>query len=420
MRLLYSLAVYAALPVLLPYLAIRGRLNKQAFGFVPRMPADGQPVAWLHAVSVGEAAAAAQLIAALRPHCRLVLTYTTAAGGDKLRREHGEYAVVAQLPLDLPGACRRFFARTRPRLGIVMEAEYWPNLICEAKASGAKLLLANARLSKRRARQYARVAPLMRAMARCFDAAATQTRADARRLAFFGTSNAEVAGNLKFDRAIDARQADQGKEWRKAGVAKPVCLVAGTRAGEEALLMRAMDGEFFARCHVVFAPRHPSRAEHVAQMLSERGISFGMRSRGDLPTAPAGAYIADSLGEMDAWYAFCDVALIGGSFLPFGGQNPIEAMAAGVPAVIGPHVDNYRELVSDASRSGSLQQARTPADAARCLLALCEDKAAREEQGARAMQFCARRRGALDLHKTLIARLLPDLAWSADGGDSGA
>ncbi len=367
-------------------------------------------MAWVHAVSVGEAAAADELIKILRRRgCRLVLTHTTAAGGEWLRRRHGEYAYICLLPFDYPGAAARFMRRVRPHLAVFMEAEYWPNLLAAAKNAGAVLLLANARLGKKSARRYARIAPLMREMAQSFDAVAAQTGADARRLSFFGARRAVVCGNLKFDRPISAEMANLGAQWRRqwAGCKKTIVIFAGSRAGEEELLLRAMDKDFFRQFFAIFAPRHMERAAAVGELLTGRGVRFGRRSGGGIPApAETDAFLADSLGEMDAFYACSDAAAVCGSFLPFGGQNPIEAMSAGVAAIIGPHAENYGALVAEAETAGALQRAADAKDAILRLRRLAADSAIRGRQGRAAKELCAQRGGALKICTDLAEELL--------------
>lgn len=416
-RLLYTSAGIAALPFLLPVLAAKGRLDRQSFGFAPAPLAGGgledcaddAPTVWLHAVSVGEAAAADQLIVFFRQrNCRLFLTHTTAAGGDWLRTRHGEYAQVCRLPLDLPFAASRFLNRVRPQLAVFVEAEYWPNLWAAARARNIPVLLANARFSAKTARRHSRFPQLMREMAQAVSVAAAQTRADARRLRLFGVENVRVAGNLKFDRAANQQQMQTGRQWKQQWQTdKAIALFAGSRSGEEEILLDEINGEFLSRCFAILAPRHPERGDEVASMLQKRGIRFNRRSENADPDPHnTQLHLADTLGEMDTFYACCDVAAVCGSFLPFGGQNPIEAMAAGAAAVIGPHADNYRALVSDAQKRGALQQAAGAQDAIRRLQTLAEDAPLRERQTGAARELCKQSRGALQTHQTVAEQLL--------------
>ena len=410
-------------------------------------PNPSRPRIWLHAVSVGEAAAAETFVRELqsrRPNYDFVLTHTTAAGGQFLRDRFGNSAVVAACPLDFPPAVSAFIRRVRPVLAVVMEAEYWPNLLAAADDSGAKILLANARMGRANARRYARVAPLARETVGRFAAVAAQTRADARRLRFFGAKNIVVSGNLKFDRDPDPAQVSAGLRRREllraAGVSKPIVLFASVRPGEGEALIRAADDNFFRDHFCVIAPRHPERSEEIATELKRRGLNYSSRcsnilnARPDAPaagrgipplqrrveSADAGAsescvptperrdeyltdvWLADSLGEMASHYAMSDAAIIGGGFGPAGngraaagGQNPIEAMSQGVAAVSGPDATNYAELVSAGERTGAMLRAKDATDAIRMCRELCRDEPARKLQGEKARALCESRRGAL-------------------------
>lgn len=413
---LYALLSALALPFALWHLTKRGIRTgdgevvrwREYFGFCPRPPVeDNKPLIWLHAVSVGEASAAAELVRGLQTEYRLMLTHTTAAGGAFWRRHFGGApgVVVSACPMDIPFAAGIFFRRCRPALGVIMEAEYWPNLIRAARASNCKLVLANARLNKTSARKYAKVAPLMRGCAGSFGAVCAQHRHDGRRLRFFGAANVCIAGNIKFDRRIDENTAQCGKEWREKKT-RPVMLIAGSRPDEEEIILSAITK---AGAHntltIIWAPRHPQRAEVLATMLNRRGIPFARRSVGD-DIGTSDFYIADTLGEMDAFYAFCDAALIGGSFAPYGGQNPIEAMQHNVAAVIGPFAENYRQLVRDAVKSGALLQAQNADDAVQTCITLATTPARREQIGAAAKIFYNQKRGALDKTKQIIISLV--------------
>ncbi|MGI9338778.1 MAG: 3-deoxy-D-manno-octulosonic acid transferase [Gammaproteobacteria bacterium] len=416
-RFAYALLSVFALPFALWRLAKRGwRAGddevvrwREYFGFCPPPPADdGRAVVWLHAVSVGEAAAAAELVRDLQKEYRLILTHTTAAGGGFWRRHFdGAGVVVCACPLDIPFAARIFFRRCRPALGIVMEAEYWPNLITSARAAGCKLVLANARLNKTSARKYANIAPLMRECAVRFDAVCAQHRNDARRLRFFGAANVCVAGNMKFDRKLDEKAAQSGRQWREdMPPQKPVLLVAGSRPGEEERILSAMAKTGATdKLHIVWAPRHPQRAAVLATMLNRRGIPFARRSEGDT-IGKSRFYIADTIGEMDAFYAFCDIALICGSFAPYGGQNPIEAMQHNIAAVIGPHAENYRQLVRNAVKTGALVQAQNADDAIQTCLTLANDIPRRQQIAAATKTFHNQNRGALAKTRKTITPLL--------------
>ena len=405
-RFWYTQLARLALPFALWRAARRGKAGaplREYLGFCPPPPAGAPPAVWLHCVSVGEAAAAralAQKFADAGFH--LLLTHTTAGGRAALARQHPQ-ATVCALPLDLPSACARFLRRARPALGVVLEAEYWPNLLFAAKAAGVPLLLANARLGAANARRYKRVGRLMRQAVGAFDLIAAQTARDAARLRCFGGRNVTTCGNLKFDLPPAAAPAAA-----PLAAGRPVVCVAATRAGEEPPLLAGMDDNFFKRCFVVWAPRHPQRGAALAALLQKRGIAHTRRSAGEPPRpAQTAVYIADTLGEMARWYDACDAVVVGGGFAKqHGGQNPIEAMRHGKPAVTGLFMRNYAQLTRRAVAAGALQQSPAAAAAA-CALQLAQNPARAAAMAARAKSFCLSQGGALARHWQLAQRLPP-------------
>jgi len=366
---------------------------------------------WIHAVSLGETRAAAALIDALRaalPEARILLTHGTATGraaGTPLLRE-GD--VQAWLPFDTPGGARRFLRHFAPRAGIFMETEIWPNVLAEARARALPLLLVNARLSERSRRRGARVDSLLRPAFAAFTAALAQSDADAARLRDAGAASVGVVGNLKFDLAPDPALLALGKRW-KARVPRPVVLAAITREGEEALILAAWHGVPLPRPLLAIVPRHPQRFEAVAELIGSAGFSLARRSAWlDLPPAEAAradVWLGDSMMEMPAYYALADVALLGGSFLPFGGQNLIEAAACGCPVVMGPHTFNFSTAATLSLAAGaSLRVAAIPEAIAAALALLDGDELARRSEAA--LSFAAAHRGAAERSAARIVAAL--------------
>jgi 3-deoxy-D-manno-octulosonic-acid transferase len=355
---------------------------------------------WIHAVSVGEARAAAPLVQALRtalPDHGLLLTCTTAAGRDTLRQIHGPDALLTYLPYDLPGAVRGFLRHFRPRLGVLMETEVWPNLLAGCADERVPVLLANARMSEKSARGYARWPALARAMFGGLAQVCAQSTADAERLRALGARNVEVTGNLKFDVEPDARQLTAGRAWRER-VGRPVLLFASTREGEEQLLLQEIsskDGPL-----VVIVPRHPQRFDEVAQWTDAR------RTGNEFPDAATKIYLGDTMGEMAFYFAACDVAVIGGSFLPLGGQNLIEALACGAPVIVGPSMYNFAEATRLALEARAAIQAPDARAALREALRLLEDPARRAQMAAAGKRLCEAHRGATARHLAVCRRLL--------------
>ena len=413
-RALYTLALRGLAPLIPLRLWWRGlrepgyrRHVAERFGYykdaLERVggPHGGKPLIWLHAVSVGEARASAGLTRALgeaHPECDLLVTCMTAAGRDTLKELHGESVQVAWLPYDYPGAVHRFLEHFRPRLAILLETELWPNLLAACAEFGVPVLLANARMSKKSAAGYRRLGVLARPALGALALACAQSEEDAARLRALGARRIEVAGNLKFDSAPDEAKAAAGRAWRER-LGRPVLLLASTRDGEEKLLLDAMppwDGKLL----VVVVPRHPRRFDEVASFAQSR------RTRNEIPSAQDRVYLGDTMGEMDFYYVAADVAVIGGSFQPLGGQNLIEACAAGVPVVLGPSMFNFAEATRLAVDAGAALQAEDAADAIGKALRLLSDPAERERMGAAGRALCQAHRGATRRHLEYCGELL--------------
>ncbi len=322
---------------------------------------------WVHAVSLGETRAAAALVEAMReqrPGMRLLLTHGTAtgraAGADLLRT--GDRQV--WLPFDTPGSVSRFFKHFQPAVGVLMETEIWPNLLHAAQRGRVPMVLANARLSERSARKAERFQALFRPAAHSVALVLAQTPEDAERLRAAGAPRVEVSGNLKFDMTPDAAQLARGSAWRQA-IGRPVVLAASTREGEEATLLSAWKlmcqqqpaMHLHPRPLLLIVPRHPQRFDEVAALVAASGLTAVRRSTwADAPpieAAQADVWLGDSIGEMAAYFSCAQVALLGGSFEPLGGQNLIEAAACGCPVLMGPHTYNFADAAAMAQREGA-------------------------------------------------------------------
>jgi 3-deoxy-D-manno-octulosonic-acid transferase len=405
MRQLYTIALRLALPFILLRLWWRGRREPgyrehvlERFGiYSGEKP---QEALWVHAVSVGEARAAAPLVRALKamlPDHAVLMTCTTAAGRETLRQVYGESVLAAFLPYDYPESVNGFLARFRPRLGVLMETELWPNLLAACSSRGVPVVLANARMSEKSLRGYRRWRALMAPGIRSLAAVCAQSEADAERLRSLGASRVEMTGNLKFDVALDPGQLAAGREWKKK-VDRPVLLLASTREGEEKLLLEATPNA--ASVLAVVVPRHPQRFDEVAQWADAR------RSRNEVPNEEQKIYLGDTMGEMAFYYAACDVALIGGSFLPHGGQNLIEALAAGAPVIVGPSMFNFAEATRLALEAGAAIQAGDAAAAMRQAVELLSNPERRKAMGEAGRTLCAAHRGATERHLAVCGELL--------------
>ncbi|WP_028603915.1 3-deoxy-D-manno-octulosonic acid transferase [Ottowia thiooxydans] len=417
LRATYNLVAWLAQPLLRRKLLRRaqaepgyGQHVNERFGQyeVARPDGDG-PLVWIHAVSLGETRAAAILLTALRervPGMRLLLTNGTATGraeGEKLLRP-GDLQVWQ--PWDERGAVRRFFAHFRPDMGVLMETEIWPNLLFESSEQGIPVALANARLSEKSLRAAERGAWLMRPAYGALAAAWAQTEDDAKRLRAIGANRVSVLGNLKFDAQPDHALIARGRAWR-AAASKPVVMLASSREGEEAEFLKNL-GQ--APVQWLIVPRHPQRFDEVAELVRAHGLSLSRRSswgEADTPSS-ADVWLGDSLGEMAAYYSLADVALLGGSFEPLGGQNLIEAAACGCPVLMGPHTFNFHEAAHLAENAGAAKRVPDISAALSAARYLVGDVAANAAMRDAGLAFAAEHRGAAVHMADAVALLLSE------------
>jgi len=412
-RGLYSLATLAAQPLLRRKLRRRGVAEpgylehvEERFGRYERAAQPG--ALWIHAVSLGESRAAAILVQALRvrePGLRILLTHGTATGRAEGRRLLREGDAQAWLPWDTPQAVRRFLAHFRPRAGVLMETEVWPNLVAACRRAGVPLVLANARLNAKSLAQARRLGALARPAYGALSAAWAQTEGDAQRLRLLGAPVAGVFGNLKFDATPDAAQLAQGRAWR-AGCSRPVVMFASSREGEEAAFLRAIAPVRDA-AQWLLVPRHPQRFEAVAALVAAAGFSLERRSEWAGAPAAGPLWLGDSVGEMALYYGLAHVALLGGSFEPLGGQNLIEAAACGCPVVMGPHTFNFSDAAATAQAAGAASRAPDLAAAVQRALALAADPPALAAAQDAALAFAAAHRGAAARTAQALLALAP-------------
>jgi len=401
-RAFYSLLMWLAQPFLRAKLARRGQAEpgyleaiEERFGNYTDAAEPG--MLWLHAVSLGETRAAAVLLDALRarePGLRVLLTHGTATGRAEGQRLLRPGDAQSWLPWDSPGAVRDFLDHFRPRIGVLMETEVWPNLVAQCRSRGVPLVLANARLSDKSLQQALALSPLSMPAYAALMAVWAQTPADAKRLRQVGAQVQGVFGNLKFDATPDDPQLAQGRAWR-AATGRPVVMFASSREGEEATLLAAIRARGDAAAvQWLVVPRHPQRFDDVAALVQAQGFSVSRRSAwGDAPRA-ADVWLGDSLGEMALYYGLSDVALLGGSFAPLGGQNLIEAAACGCPVVMGPHTFNFADAADLAADAGAAFRVEDEAAAVEAALRLAGAGAQHDAAMEAARAFAMAHRGA--------------------------
>lgn len=419
MRFLYSLAWWLALPLVFARLWWRGRKEPgyrrhmvERFGFY-RQRAE-RPLIWVHAVSVGETRAAEPLIDALLaayPGHAILLTHMTPTGratGAALFGKHGSRVLQSYLPYDTGWMVARFLRHFAPRICILMETEVWPNVIAQCSRRQVPVALVNARLSERSLAKAQRLSALMADAARAMSCVAAQTDADADRLRRLGTPNVYVTGSIKFDVTPPEQALRKGEALRRAIGARPVLLCASTREGEEALILDALSSADLGDTLVVIVPRHPQRFDEVARMVMTRGFPMCRRSSTGTAEIPAGmrVLLGDSMGEMFAYYSACDIAFIGGSLLPLGGQNLIEACAVGKPVLVGPHTFNFAAVSEDAIAAGAARRVADGPDMVREALRLLRNDEERAEMGASASAFARQHRGATARTMALLEPLI--------------
>jgi len=404
-RYLYSLLLYLLIPLALTRLAWRGLRNRgywhrwaERFGFVPRL--EG-PLIWLHAVSVGEVRASAPLVKALAtdyPGHTVLITTMTPTGSATVRELFGAAVAHCYVPYDLPTAVWRFLNRIRPRLALIMETELWPNLFHQCHARGIPLILANVRMSEKSARGYRRVAGFTRATLANVSRVGAQTEADAGRMRALGAAQVEVTGSIKFEMDVPADLAARAAALRSRIGERPVWVAASTRAGEEEQVLGAFAPlrEQFPDLLLVLVPRHPERFDSVAKLCRQRGFHVERRSEHQDGVAPGTAILlGDTMGELLLFHAAADVSYIGGSLVPLGGQNLLEAAAVGTPVVFGPHMFNFSEISRMARGRGAGRQVQDAAELASVVADYLGNPAARRAAGEAGQRMVAENRGAL-------------------------
>ena len=430
----WSFVVYLLMPYALGNLVWRGLRYPaywygwpERFGFV--QPLDATRTIWVHAVSVGEVRSAAPLILALAdryPEHRLVVTTMTPTGAKQVRELCGERVTHCYVPYDLPDAVRRFLDRVRPEAAIIAETEFWPNIFAECGRRKIPLLLVNGRVSQASLRGYLRVPNIARAMLANADLLCAQTRVDAQRLRNLGVPESliRVTGNLKFDVELPARLLGEAHELRGLwGRSRPVLIAASTHRGEERKVLDA-----FARLKarlpdllLVLVPRHPERFRSVARLCRRSGYAVALRSRtpGALPSGTE-VLVGDTMGELQRLYAASDVAFIGGSLVPHGGQNLLEACAVRVPVVFGPHMFHFEEISAMAVERGAARQVLDLDGLVAAVALYFEQPELRRVAGLAAHTLVAENRGALERTLGHVEATLRGAGWNEVASPAGS
>jgi 3-deoxy-D-manno-octulosonic-acid transferase len=430
-RLLYTALMYVLSPLFVLRLLWRSRANPayrqrmaERFGFVFKRRAytvttpemrfylRAPRCIWLHTVSVGETIAARPLVEHLLkeyPNYLFWMTTTTPTGADTVKRLFGDYkhehfgqrVKHSYLPYDLPDALGRFLERIDPVLLVVMETEIWPNLYAACAQRQIPLMLANARLSERSVRGYARVGTLVQETLASVSLIAARSEQDAWHFQQLGAyaEQVRVCGNIKFDLQIPAGLVEQGQQLRQQwGANRLVWVAASTHQGEDDIILRvfAQLRERLPELLLIIVPRHPERFDAVARLCVETGFASVRRSTGDVVLPETAILVGDSMGEMLLWYACADLACIGGSLVAHGGHNPLEAAAFAIPVVSGTHIHNFADIFPPLCAAGGAVLVQDEATLFAQLHAWLHDAVLRQQAGAAALGFFQQNQGALD------------------------
>lgn len=428
----YNLALFVALIAGTPWwlwrMATTRKYRKgllERLGRVPRRLASDSalaepPLIWLHAVSVGEVLAVTRLVkeleSALPGH--LIVVSTTTRTGQALARERFDSNRVFYCPLDLPWAVHAYLNALQPRLLILAETEFWPNLLHGCFSRGIPVAVVNARISNRSWPRYRRLRSFWRPLLSHLSRVLAQSQTDADRLLALGClpDSVSVAGNLKFD--VRVAQETEATRWLKSMSAGLRFVVAGsTLEGEESALMNAWPRLIATdpQLVLILAPRHPERFSAVATLLDKAGALWTRRSSWNSGTSaaarasrslrPGEIVLLDTIGELASVYSLASVAFVGGSLVPAGGHNPLEPAQFAVPIVMGPHYANFA-AITDSLREANALRIAAKDDLASALTEILSDRAAAEAMGNRAREVFDRQAGATDRSVEAIRELL--------------
>ena len=425
-RLTYNLLFTLILPLIVLRLLWRAikapayaRRWAERFGLLrltPEQQARRGTWLWVHAVSVGESIAAAPLIRKLRaehPEIPIVVTTMTPTGSERVREMFGDDVCHVYAPYDHPWAVKRFLARLQPRLLVIMETELWPNIIHYTKHSGARVIVANARLSEKSARGYEKFPALGKPMLQQIDCIAAQARNDAERFVRLGVqaSHLQITGSIKFEIELPSDLADRQRALRSLIEGeRPVLIAASTREGEEEKVLEA-----FKACLsqvpdllLLLVPRHPERFKSVAKLCADKGLTVVKRSEGLPVSLLTNVFLGDSMGEMLSYFSVSDIAFVGGSLVDTGCHNVLEPAAMGLPVFVGPSQFNFQTICEQLEEAGALQTVPDASALARAVVAACQDPALCSRMGHAGRALIAENRGALDRTFSLVMQHFED------------
>jgi len=427
MRFLYSFLVALSTPFVLLYFAMRGIKDRtylsrwgERFGWV--QPGKRTGGILLHAASMGEYNAASPLIRNMLkryPELPLIVTTLTPTGSERVSRELGDKVFHCYIPLDLPGAVKRFLNRTKPQLIIVMETEIWPNLYLEAHRRKTPMMIANARLSKASVKHYQRFSGLARDVLKPVLWVGAQSTVDAERMIQCGTDPQRTAmtGNLKFDLQVPASLLERGAALRNRwNPARPVLVAGSTHEADESIILPAFTGllKIIPDALLILVPRHPERFSSAAQAARAAGLKVEMYSENEACSEQAQCFVIDTMGELMTYYACADATFVGGSMGEQGGHNVLEPAALGKPVMVGPNTANSKDIVAELIDCGAAVRVSDQQGFQASAEDLLGDGVMRDQMGRAGLALVERNRGALELTLEAVDRQVSGFKYHSD------
>ncbi len=420
LQLLYTTLLYLIQPLIWIRLWLRGRKAPayrkrwgERYGFYNKTLKGGGIM--LHSVSVGETLAAIPLVRALRhshPSLPITVTTMTPTGSERVLSAFGDDVQHVYLPYDLPDALNRFLDKIDPRLVLIMETELWPNLISALHRRQIPLVIANARLSERSAKGYAKLGRFIRALIRRITLIAAQNEEDGERFIQLGAKRSQLAitGSLKFDISVTPQMAARSVTLRRQWAPhRPVWIAASTHEGEESIIVAAHQQllQQYPNLLLILVPRHPERFPDAINLVRDAGLSFITRSSGEVPSASTQVVIGDTMGELMLLYGIADMAFVGGSLVERGGHNPLEPAAHAIPVLMGPHIFNFKDICARLEQANGLITVTDTASLVKEMSSLLSDEDYRSYYGRHAVEVLYQNQGALQRLLQLLDPYLP-------------
>ncbi len=395
----------------------------------PGLPRPNAPIVWVHAASIGESLSILPLMKALLERyedVHVLLTTGTVTSAALLEKRLPERMIHQYVPVDRPHTIRRFLQHWRPGLALWVESELWPNLILETQAFGCPMVQINARISLNSYTKWQRYDTMCQRMMRCFSLSLAQSDVDKKRFAKLGANNAKYIGNLKFDAPpLPADPKETGNLITMIGD-RPVWVAASTHEGEEALIrqVHTMLKKHHSSLLTIVIPRHPDRAKDIKQVLEPK-LHTALRSRGEEITLDTDVYIAGTIGELGMFYRMSGIVFLGGSLVPHGGQNPLEAARLECALLTGPHTENFTEIYHELEAAEVLVRVRDADELADAVDALMTDHEKQETLATNTVAMMEAKTGIIPLYAdelapyfNAISRHKPVDATDEDAGEN--